>query len=146
VGIFLGMPRTVQTLHYIQGQVVCESSVCPTSPTARDGRVEGLTRLIVLDLEWVAKCCRAPQTFEGVTSTYSFNPSGDEHLLTIRAQNGTYTYQLSPAQFKAADGGLMCFVGTATEATGDPLPSSPSFSFGKDASATSGEMVGVPRD
>lgn len=127
------MPRTVQTLHYIQGQVVCESSVCPTSPTAHAGRAEGLTRLIVLDLEWVAKCCRAPQTYEGVTSTYSFNPVGDEQLLTIEADNGRWTYQLSPAQFKAADGGLMCFVGTVTEVIGDPLPASPAFSFDKDA-------------
>lgn len=138
------MPRTVQTLHYIQGQVVCESSVRPTSPTAHNGRVEGLTRLIVLDLEWVAKCCRGPQTYEGVTTTYSFNPGGDEHLLTIEAENGTYTYLLSPAQFKAADGGLMCFVGTATEAVGELLPSSPAFSFSKDATPTSDE-TGVPK-
>lgn len=134
------MPRTVQTLHYIQGQVVGESSVRPTSPTAHDGRVEDLTRLIVVDLEWAAKCMRGPQTYEGVTSTYSFNPGADEHLLTIAADNGTYTYQLAPAQFKAKDGGLMCFVGTVTESRGEELLASPRFEFDKDATPTSDEI------
>lgn len=139
------MPRTVHTLHYIQGQVVGESSLRPTSPIAHNGCVEGLSRFIIIDQLWVAKCTRGPQTYEGVTSTYSFNRKNDEHLLTIQADNGTYTYQLEPAQFKAKDGGLMCFIGTATEASGDALLSSPGFSFDKDATPTSDD-IGAPHD